>query len=78
MQIEIKELHGYYEGDEENDCGGDYDAIEVIIDGETVAEYGDHYHDKGFEKAEGFVEGYLFALNKECKIKYTREPFIFE
>ena len=74
MKIKILEIHEYYEGEEVNDCGGDYDAIEVIIDDEVVTHYGDHYHDKGAEKAEGFVEGYLFALKKECVIIYDSEP----
>ena len=78
MKIEIKEIHGYYEGEEVNDCGGDYDGVEVIIDDVVVAEYGDYYHDKGAEKAEGFVEGYLFALKKICEIEYTQEAQLFE
>lgn len=53
---------------DDKSCGGDYNDVEVIVDGKLAVQYGDHYHDKGTEKAEGFVDGLIFAgLNPEVK-----------
>ncbi len=35
----------------------DYTEVSVRHEGAVVAHYGDSYHDKGFEKAEGFIDG---------------------
>lgn len=39
---------------------GDYDSIDILVrasDGwEFAIQYGDYYHDKGYEKAQGFVD----------------------
>jgi hypothetical protein len=40
--------------------GADYDFVSVLINGHEYARFGDYYHDKGAQKAEGFVLG--FAL----------------
>lgn len=45
----------------EEEFGGDYYAIRVELDGEVVATYGDYYHDKGADRARGFIHGYCFA-----------------
>lgn len=44
------------------DFDGDPYGYVVELNGEDIAEYGDHYHDKGQDKAEGFVHGYLYAF----------------
>jgi hypothetical protein len=50
---------------EDEECGGDYFDVEVLDSNRKVlASYGDYYHDKGEDKAEGFVEG-LKAASKE-------------
>lgn len=43
--------------------GGDYYDVEIVLEstGEVIAQFGDHYHDKGLEKAEGFIEGVAWA-----------------
>ena len=78
MEIKIIEIFRYYEGDEVPDCGGDYDEVDVVINGENVISYGDYYHDKGDVAADAFVAGYLHALNKKCKVKYIREAQPFD
>ena len=45
----------------EQDFGGDTYGHVVEIDGEQVANFGDDYHDKGYEKCQGFIIGYLVA-----------------
>jgi len=34
----------------------DYTSIDIEIDGKEMIEYGDFYHDRGQEKAEGFLD----------------------
>ena len=51
----VRVVTHYCERDPE--CIGDYDGIEIFVDNQLVKTYGDYYHDKGSEKAEGFVEG---------------------
>ena len=57
----------------EADFGGDYTSVEVAFDGKTVAEYGDYYHDKGSDKAEGFVQGVAFALGAQLTPEKCRD-----
>jgi hypothetical protein len=33
----------------------DYASVDVLVDGAVAVSYGDYYHDKGSEKAQGFV-----------------------
>lgn len=54
----------YYKDDEEFER--DYHSIRILQDGEIIQEYGDHYHDKGEEKSEGFID----ALRLVGKNKY--------
>lgn len=42
---------------------GDYREIEVYINRAKVAQWGDDYHDKGWEKANAWVQGYCYANN---------------
>ncbi len=42
----------------------DYLSMEVIIDGKVVRDYGDNLHDRGLEKAEAFIDGFLCGKNK--------------
>jgi hypothetical protein len=58
--ISFKEIVHYHVDDP--DCSGDYRRIEIFKDDVLVIEYGDHYHDKGREKAEGFFDGIMILL----------------
>lgn len=42
----------------------DYTSIEVLIDGTVVAEYGDEYHDRGMERADSFIDGYVLGVQE--------------
>lgn len=65
LQIKIQYWYGYYDEEEKEDCmDGDYSGVRVIIDDKVLKEYGDHYHDKGAEKAKGFVDGYTYNLSE--------------
>jgi hypothetical protein len=46
---------------EDEDFGGDYIEVEVRDGDDLITEYGDHYHDKGRERAEAFIEGWMMA-----------------
>jgi hypothetical protein len=49
----------------DEDCGGDYGTCAVILNGKVLIHYGDYYHDKGDEKAEGFIAGFIKgSINK--------------
>lgn len=43
------------------DCDGDYRAVTILVENVQVAEYGDYYHDKGRERAAGFIDGLTYA-----------------
>lgn len=56
--------------DDDKDCGSDEYAVSVTVCGYTVAQYGDSYHDKGYEKAIGFVDAIKamgFAVKLQCE-----------
>lgn len=52
--VHFKEVVHYSKDDEE--CQGEYWQIDIFKDGILIVTYGDHYHDKGREKAEGFYD----------------------
>jgi hypothetical protein len=37
------------------DCSGDYCMITIKLNDIEVTTFGDHYHDKGWDKTEGFI-----------------------
>lgn len=49
-------------------CIGDYIDIEVFVDGRLAIKYGDYYHDKGQEKAVGFIDAIKYSLNPKPEI----------
>lgn len=56
--------------EDDEDCSGDYSSVSIEDEkGSVVASYGDHYHDKGTEKAEGFIEGVKFALQEDIEVE---------
>ena len=55
----------------EDDFNGDAEAFVVMLEGKKLAEFGDDYHDKGQDKAEGFIFGYSKAMNYDYEIKYS-------
>lgn len=65
MKVEIVTHYA----EEDTDFSGDYYSVDVKINGKVVRHYSDHYHDKGAEKADSFVDGYLFALGKDIDIE---------
>jgi hypothetical protein len=51
-------------------CLRDYFDIELLNEaGEVIASFGDYYHDKGLEKAEGFILGVEFALGEVIEVE---------
>mgnify|MGYP000181496967 CR=1 FL=1 len=51
-----------YYSPEDKDFMDDYHYVEILDStGVVVANYGDHYHDKGRERALGFTEGILWV-----------------
>ncbi len=41
---------------------GDYCSIDIEINGIPVVSFGDHYHDHGREKCQGFIEACLYFI----------------
>jgi len=53
------------------DCGGDYSGIDLFDGGsKKIASWGDHYHDKGADRLEGFVEGVEYVTGSEPVIEH--------
>ena len=53
MQITVRMHYSV----EDPECGSDYYSIEILdAAGKVLQSYGDAYHDKGWEKAEGFLD----------------------
>ena len=55
----LRVIEHFDKGDEE--CGGDYHYVTVDLNGKQVVEFGDDYHDKGQERAESWIQGFIFA-----------------
>ncbi len=67
-------IYGVYPSVDE--FGGDEQEIHLELDGKIIAKYGDYYHDKGSEKARGFIDGYAYAKNLKIfdyTIKYDNK-----
>ena len=68
--MKILEITHYPKSDKK--CWGDYWDVELQDEkGNTIAEFGDAYHDKGLDKAQGFIEGVSWA--KGVKINVIRK-----
>jgi hypothetical protein len=51
--------------------GSDYYQVFVVENDERVlASFGDEYHDKGLDKAQGYLEGYLDAKGLKCDYEH--------
>ena len=58
----------HYSVDDE-ECNGDYYSVELKdSNGRTVARWGDDYHDKGLDKAEGFIQGVEYVTRTKVKL----------
>lgn len=44
---------------------GDYTSVEIYLDAVKLVEYGDAYHDKGRDKAQGFVDAVTALVGAE-------------
>ena len=64
-QTKIKVQLIYHYSVEDEDCGGDYCSVDVMVDGKKVIGYGDYYHDKGAETAGGFIDGLKFVYGEK-------------
>lgn len=60
--MKLKIITHFYNDDP--DCSGDYASVTVELEGMVIANYGDYYHDKGEEKAEGFIDGVRYMNNR--------------
>lgn len=62
----------HFEKDPETgELGGDYHYVTVEIHGHKVKNYGDYYHEKGFERAQAFIEGYAHAIGMTKGVSIT-------
>lgn len=65
----IKIITHYAEDDPS--CENDYYQIEIFVNDKLVKTYGDQYHDKGREKAQGFMDG-IRALTEYYSLTDTK------
>lgn len=56
--------------DDDPDCTGDYSSVTIELNGKIVASYGDYYHSKGRERADGFVDA--------IKLIYPSATIVYE
>ncbi len=57
----------------DNEFGGDYDSVDVCLrigDDRFLFQYGDYYHDKGLEKAQGIIDLVRAIYGKKFPIQY--------
>jgi len=66
MNVKITE---HFSKEHDPKCYGDYCEVTIEVDGKLVRTYGDHYHDKGAERAEGYKD----ALKDYCDPQVTVE-----
>ncbi len=66
----LKIVTHYFE--EDSQFHGDYAGVEVLLDGAKLVEYGDAYHDRGLDKAQGFVDAVVSLLGA-ANVAVTRE-----
>lgn len=56
----------------EGDNLGDYIEVRIIVDGTLYTTYGSHYDEKGQDRAEGYLDGYVAASDDpDIQIEYT-------
>ena len=63
--MKLKVITHYLKDDK--DCDGDYSFIAILDGKNVIAEFGDDYHDRGGEKADGFIKGIEWATKKKVK-----------
>lgn len=56
-----------YFREDDFDFGGDYDGIRIFENGKVIRTYGDHYHDKGRERSQGYLDA-LKDMNVEVTV----------
>jgi hypothetical protein len=55
----------------DKNCNGDYYDVDVVVHaGERTwgAQYGDSYHEKGYERAEGFIDALQTVLGPKIPV----------
>lgn len=57
----------YFESDPE--FLGDYAEVSISLDGKTLRVFGDACHERGRERAEGFVEGFSAATSEALTVE---------
>ncbi len=67
MTNTVKVITHYYKDDV--NYTGDYDSVEIQINNTPVVLFGDSYHDKGKEKAQGFIEACLYFMPDEVLVQ---------
>lgn len=55
----------------------DYEEIDIYVDGKLAECYGDDYHDKGYDKSDGFVDALNFIYgSKNIEVKRYNKNFL--
>ena len=70
MRVDINIRYNVYctlDEDCDRSVDYDYDEVHVLVNRKIVVKYADHYHDKGLDKSEGFVDAIKY-LHKDATI----------
>lgn len=51
---------------------GDYYSVELLKDDKVIASYGDHYHEKGEERLQGFIAGIEWATGEKVELTHKK------
>lgn len=60
QDLERDKIHTIETGPDED---GDYYQVFLVLNGHVLVHYGDYYHDKGSDKAGGFIDAYTMLAN---------------
>ena len=77
QNYDLKVITYYCQDDGESKqsaLGGDYAWIEIRDKrGELITWYGDDYHDKGYDKMKGFIDGMTILYERSPIVKYENK-----
>jgi hypothetical protein len=59
MQIEVRTRYAF----DDPEMTSDYYAIEIYVDNKLMRSYGDYYHDKGYDKMQGWLDGFIDGVS---------------
>lgn len=65
------EVITHFSKEEDSTCNGDYYDVSININGVEVIRYGDAYHDKGKDKAKGWIDALKYTYGDSFEVVET-------